>query len=161
SDGVTLDIITELSRFSELLVIASNSSFRYRDRLPDIREVGRALGIRYALGGSVRRAGDRIRITTELVDASTGGHLWAGRYDRELKGVLGVQDEVVRTIVGILAAHVRKAEAERTRAKPPERLQAYDYYLQAAAAYASFQSAFSVENLYQTRRLLDQALAID
>jgi adenylate cyclase len=161
SDGVTLDIITELSRFSELLVIASNSSFRYRDRFPDIREVGRELGIRYALGGSIRRAGDRVRITAELSDASTGAHLWAERYDRELEGVFAVQDEVVRTIVGILTAHVRKAEFERTRAKPPGSLQAYDYHLQAVATYANFLSSFSVDDLYQTRRLLDQALAID
>ena len=161
SDGVTHDIITELSRFSELLVIASNSSFQYRDRFPDMRQVGRELGIRYALGGSIRRAGSRVRITAELVDTATGAHLWAERYDRELEDVFAVEDEVVRTIVAILAAHVRKAEVERTRAKPPQSLQAYDYYLQAAATFANFMSSFSVEDLYQTRRLLDQALAID
>src|SRR5262245_24229550 len=96
SDGVTHDIITELSRFSELLVIASNSSFQYRDRFPDMRQVGRELGIRYALGGSIRRAGSRVRITAELVDTATGAHLWAERYDRELEDVFAVEDEVVR-----------------------------------------------------------------
>jgi TolB-like protein/Tfp pilus assembly protein PilF len=161
SDGVTHDVITELSRFSELLVIASNSSFQYRDRFPDMRQVGRELGVRYGLGGSIRRSGSRVRITAELVDTATRAHLWAERYDREVEDVFAVQDDVVRTIVTILAARVRKAEFERTRTKPPGSLQAYDYYLQAAAIYANFLSSFSVDGLYQTRRLLDQALAID
>src|SRR5262249_26290868 len=111
--------------------------------------------------GSIRRAGNRVRITAQLIDATTGGHLWAERYDRELEDVFAVQDEVVRTIVAILAAHVRKAEIERTRAKPPESLHAYDYYLQATDTYANFLSSFCVEDLYQTRRVLERALAID
>src|SRR5262249_10166169 len=90
-----------------------------------------------------------------------GAHLWAERYDCELESVFAVEDEVVRTIVGILAAYVRKAEVERARTKPPESLQAYDYYLQAAAAYASFLSSFRVEEFDQTRRLLHQSLAAD
>ena len=161
SDGITRDIITELSRFSELFVIASNSSFHYKDKSPNIGQVGRELGVHYALEGSIRRAGNRVRITGQLIDAPTGAHLWAERYDRELEDVFAVQDEVVRTIVAILAAHVRKAEIERTRAKPPDSLQAYDYYLQAADTNAYFLSSFSVEDLYKTRRLLHQALAID
>jgi len=161
SDGITRDIITELSRFSELFVIASNSSFHYKDKSPNIGQVGRELGVHYALEGSIRRAGNRVRITGQLIDATTGAHLWAERYDRELEDVFAVQDEVVRTIVAILTAHVRKAEIERTRAKPPDSLQAYDYYLQAADIYARFLSSFSVEELYKTRRLLHQALAID
>jgi adenylate cyclase len=161
SDGITRDIITELSRFSELFVIASNSSFHYKDKTPNIGQVGRELGVHYALVGSIRRAGNRVRITGQLIDATTGAHLWAERYDRELEDVFAVQDEVVRTIVAILAAHVRKAEIERTRAKPPDSLQAYDYYLQAADTYAYFLSSFGVEDLYRTRRLLHQALVID
>ena len=150
SDGITRDIITELSRFSELFVIASNSSFHYKDKSPNVGQVGRELGVRYALEGSIRRVGNRVRITGQLVDATTGAHLWAERYDRELEDVFAVQDEVVRTIVAILAAHVRKAEIERTRAKPPNSLRAYDYYLQAADTIAYFLSSFRVEDLYES-----------
>ena len=119
SDGITEDIITELCRFSELFVIARNSSFQYKGKSPDIRQVGRELGVRYVLEGSIRRAGERVRITGQLIDAATGAHRWAERYDRELKDVFAVQDEVARTIVAIIAAHVNKAEAERTLLSPP------------------------------------------
>ena len=161
ADGIVEDIITELSRFCELFVIARNSSFQYKGKAVDVRQVGRDLGVRYVLEGSVRRGGDRLRISAQLIDAATGVHRWAEHYDRKLEDVFAVQDEVVRTIVAILAAHVRKAETERTRAKPPNSWQAYDYYLQAADAFASFTSSFSVEDLYETRRLLQQSLAID
>lgn len=161
SDGITRDIITELSRFSELFVIASNSSFHYKDKSPSIGQVGRELGVHYALEGTIRRVGNRVRITAQLVDATTGAHLWAERYDRELEDVFDVQDEVVRTIVAILAAHVRKAEIERSRAKPPGSLQAYDYFLQAADTNATFLSSFRGDDLYRTRRLLEQAIAAD
>jgi adenylate cyclase len=160
-DGIAEDIITELSRFSELFVIARNSSFQYRGKSIDVRQVGRELGVRYVLEGSIRRAGDRVRISAQLVDAVTGAHRWAERYDRKLEGVFAVQDEVVRTIVTILAAHVRKAEIERTRAKPPNSWQAYDYYLKAVDAYGSFERSLAVDILYETRRLLQQSLAID
>jgi adenylate cyclase len=119
ADGIAGDIITELSRFSELFVIARNSSFQYKDKAIDVRQIGRELGVRYVLEGSVRRGGDRIRITAQLIDATTGEHRWAERYERKLDHVFAVQDELVGTIVVILAAHVRKAEIERTRAKPP------------------------------------------
>jgi adenylate cyclase len=161
SDGITEDIITELSRFSELFVIARNSSFQYKAKSPDIRQVGRELGVRYVLEGSIRRAGDRVRITAQLVDASTGAHRWAERYDRELKDIFAVQDEVARTIVSILAAHVRKAEIERTRAKPPNNWKAYDCYLQAADSFIAFNTSFSAKDLNETRRLLQQSLALD
>ena len=138
TDGIVEDIITELSRFSELFVIARNSSFQYKGKAIDVRQVGRELGVRYVLEGSVRRGGDRLRISAQLIDAATGAHRWAEHYDRKLEDVFAVQDEVVRTIVAILAAHVRKAETERTRAKPPNSWQAYDYYLQAAEAFVSF-----------------------
>jgi TolB-like protein len=112
SDGITEDITTELSRFSELVVIARNSAFQYKGKAVDIRQVGRELGALYILEGSVRRMGDRIRITAQLVDAMTGAHRWAERYDLELHDVFVVQDEVVRAIVAILAAHVNRAETE-------------------------------------------------
>jgi adenylate cyclase len=160
-DGIVDDIITELSRFSELFVIARNSSFRYKGKATDVRQVGRELGVRYVLEGSIRRGGDRIRISAQLIDAATGAHRWAEQYDRNLEGIFAVQDEVVRTIVAILAAHVKKAEIERTRAKPPTRWQAYDYYLQADDARTSYMSSFSLEDLYESRRLLHESLAID
>ena len=129
TDGITEDIITELSRFSELFVIARNSSFQYRGKSVDVREVGRQLGVHYVLEGSIRRDSDRVRITAQLVDAATGSHHWAERYDRQLKDVFAVQDDVVRAIVSVLVAHVNKAEMERTLLKPQATWQAYDYWV--------------------------------
>ncbi len=161
ADGVVEDITMALSRFGELFVIARNSSFQYKGKATDVREVGRDLGVRYVLEGSVRRAGDRLRISAQLIDAITGGHRWAEHYDRKLEEVFAVQDEVVGTIVAILAAHVRKAEAERTRTKPPNNWRAYDYYLQAAEAFASLVTSFNVEDVYEARRLLQLSIDID
>src|SRR5258707_403947 len=161
SDGITEDIITELSRFSELLVIARNSSFQYKGKAVDIRQVGRELGARYVLEGSVRRSGDRIRITAQLVDAVTGVHRWAERYDRELVEVFAVQDEVARAIVAILAAHVNRAEIERALLNPPASWEAYDYYLRGAEAFFLHQNRRTKASLHEARRLLEQALAID
>jgi adenylate cyclase len=161
SDGITEDIITELSRFSDLFVIARNSSFQYKGKSPDIRQVGRELGVRHVLEGSIRRAGDRVRITGQLIDATTGAHRWAERYDRELKDIFAVQDEVARSIVAILVAHVNKAEIERTLLKPPSTWQAYDYYLRAADAFTSYLSSFDVKQLYETRRISEHSLRVD
>jgi len=113
-DGATGDIITELSRFSEPFVTARNSSFQYKGKSPDIRHVSRELGVRYVLEGSIRRVGDRVRTSAQLIDATTGAHRWAERYDRNLEDIFAVHDEVVGTIVGLLAAHVTKAEIVRT-----------------------------------------------
>jgi len=104
ADGVCEDIITELSRFSDLFVIARNSSFKYKGKAVDLRQVGRELGVRYALEGSIRREGSRVRITAQLIDSATGAHRWAEHYDRELKDIFTIQDEVARTIAAILAA---------------------------------------------------------
>jgi adenylate cyclase len=162
SDGISEDIITELSRFSDLFVIARNSSFTYKARAVDVRQVGRELGVRYVLEGSIRRAADRVRITAQLIDATTGANRWAERYDRELKDVFAVQDEVARAIVGIIARHVNKAEAERTLLKPPASWQAYDYYMRGTDVHAAFLSTYTpVEKLYEARRLLEQSLSID
>ena len=161
SDGITEDIITELSRFSELFVIARRSSFQYKGRSPDIRQVGRELGVRYILEGSVRRAGDRIRISAQLIDAVTGAHRWAERYDRELRDVFAVQDEVSRAIVAILVARVKKAEAERTLLKPPETWQAHDFFMRASVMHRTIYSSFNVADLYEVRRLLERSIAID
>lgn len=161
ADGVSEDIITELSRFSVLLVVARNSSFRYKGKALDLRQVSRELGVRYILEGSIRRGGDRIRITAELIESGTGTHRWAERYDRDLNDVFAIQDEVARTIAAILAAHVNKAEVERTLLKPPVTWQAYDHYMRAAAAWASFQSSWKLENLLETRQHIAESLKID
>ena len=161
ADGVSEDIMTELSRFSDLFVIARNSSFKYKGKIVDLRQVGRELGVRYVLEGSIRRGGDRIRISAQLIDSGTGTHRWAERYDRELMDLFQIQDEVARTIAAILAAHVNKAEAERTLLKPPAAWQAYDHYMRAAADWASFQSSWKLENLVEARRHLADSLRID
>jgi adenylate cyclase len=161
SDGMTEDITTELSRFSELLVIACNSAFQYKGKAVDIRQVGRELGARYVLEGSVRRSGDRIRITAQLIDAVTGAHRWGERYDRELHDAFAVQDEVARTIVAILAAHVNRAEIERALLKPPAAWEAYEYCLRGAEAFLLHITRRTKASLYDARRLLEQSLAID
>jgi adenylate cyclase len=159
SDGITEDIITGLSRFSELFVIARNSSFQYKGKSPDIRQVGRELGVRYVLEGSIRRAGDRVRISAQLIDAVTGAHRWAERYDRELKDVFAVQDEVSRAIVAILVAQVDKAEAERTLLKPPETWQAYDFFMRASGIFTA--RGLKVAALYEVRQLLERSISLD
>jgi adenylate cyclase len=161
ADGISEDITTELSRFSDLFVIARNSSFKYKGKNVDLRKVGRELGVRYVLEGSIRRSGDRARITAQLIDSSNRTHRWAERYDRDLKDVLTIQDEVARTIATILAAHVNKAEVERTLLKPPATWQAYDHYMRAAAAWALFQSSWKLEHLSETREHLAASLKID
>jgi adenylate cyclase len=161
SDGITEDIITELSRFSELFVIARNSSFQYKGRSPDVRQVGRELGVRYVLEGSIRRAGDRVRISAQLIDAVTGGQRWGERYDREVKDVFAVQDEVSRAIAAILVAQVNKAEVERTLLKPPATLQAYDFVMRALGLHGAMWSSLDVADLYEARRLLECSISLD
>src|SRR5271155_3023039 len=113
TDGISEDIITDLSKLAGLTVIARNSSFTYKGRSVDVRTVGRELGVRAVLEGSIRRAGQRVRITAQLIDATTGGHLWADRYDRDLTDIFEVQDEVVEKIVGALAVTLTPAEKAR------------------------------------------------
>lgn len=164
SDGITEDIVTELSRFSELFVIASNSSFRFKGSSHDVRQVGRELGVRYVLVGSIRRAGDRVRIGAQLVDAVTGVQRWGERYDRELTDVFAVQDEVSRAIVSILVVHVNKAEAERTLLKPPATWQAHDFLMRASDVWSARNAADLHEArrlLYEARRLLDRSISLD
>jgi adenylate cyclase len=137
ADGMTEDIITGLSRFRSLFVIARNSTFAYKGKSPDVREVARDLGVRYILEGSVRRSGERIRITGQLVDAETGNHLWAERYDRELEDIFAVQDEVTEAIVAAIAPEIGDVERERAQRKPPESLDAWGLYQRGLAAYYS------------------------
>ena len=161
ADGFVEDITTELSRFRDLFVTARNSSFHYKGRAVDVRQVGHELGVRYVLEGSIRRDGDRFRITAQLIDTTSGVHRWAERYDRDAKDLFAVQDEVARTVAAILAAHVSKAEAERTLLKPPTNLQAYDFYIRAAEVYATFHRDMQAPAIYETRRLLERCLAME
>jgi adenylate cyclase len=161
ADGVVDDIITELARFSELFVIARNSSFQYKGKAPDIRQVGRELGVRYVLEGSIRRSGSRVRIAAQLIDAATAAHCWAERYDRELDDIFALQGEVARTIAAILAAQINWSEAAAAASKPPTNWQAHDYYLRAGQTYVSFLTTHRADELYETRQLLDKCLAAD
>ena len=129
ADGITEDIITELSRFRGLFVIARNSTFRYKGQSPKIQDVGRDLGVRWAVEGSIRKANNRIRITAQLIDTETGAHLWAERYDRTLEDIFEVQDEVVRAIAAAIPGHVARAATTYVRRKPPANLTAFDYFL--------------------------------
>jgi TolB-like protein/class 3 adenylate cyclase/Flp pilus assembly protein TadD len=129
SDGITEDITTELSHNHGLLVIARNSSFQYRDKAIDVKRVGRELGARYVVEGSVRRSGEQVRITAQLIDAATGGHLWAHRYDRALQDIFAIQDEVVTAIVGTVVGQIQAAGIERARHKRTDSMAAYDYFL--------------------------------
>src|SRR5256714_6934659 len=160
-DGITEDIITELSRFTDLFVIARNSSFQYRGKVVEIRTVGRELGVRHILEGSIRRDGGRVCVTAQLVDTSTGGHRWAERYDRELKDLFALQAEVARTLAAILAAHLTKAEAERILLKPPATWQAYEYYIRAADSWTRFLASHNQEHFWVARQNLERSLSID
>ena len=120
SDGITDDIITELSRFRSLFVIARNSSFQYKGKNVDVRHVGRELGVQYIVEGSIRKAGNNLRITAQLIEAATGNHLWAERYDRDIQDIFDVQDEVVQAIVAVLPGIIEEAGARAARRKRPE-----------------------------------------
>ena len=138
ADGIVEDIITALSRFKSLFVIARNSSFTYKGKAVDIKQVGRELGVRYVLEGSVRKAAGRVRITGQLIDAATGAHLWAERFDGSLEDIFGLQDQVTASVVGAVAPKLEEAEIERTHRKPTEMLDAYDYYLRGLAMVSRY-----------------------
>jgi adenylate cyclase len=157
ADGMVEDIITALSRFKELLVIARNSSFAYKGRAVDIQQVARDLGVRYVLEGSVRKAGDRVRITAQLIDAGTRTHLWADRFDGGLEDVFDLQDRITESVVGALQPTLRRAEIERARRKPPASLDAYDYLLRAVPAVIANTPAEAGAAI----KLLDEALRLD
>jgi adenylate cyclase len=133
ADGMVEDIITALSRFKSLFVIARNSSFTYKGRAVDIKQVGRELGVRYVLEGSVRKAAGRVRITGQLIEAATNTHLWADKFDGELADVFDLQDNITTSVVGSIAPRIEQAEVERARHKPTDRLDGYDLYLRGMA----------------------------
>ena len=158
ADGMVDDIITALSHFKALFVIARNSSFTYKGRAVDVKQVGRELGVRYVLEGSVRKAANRVRITGQLVDTATGAHLWAERFDGGLGDTFDLQDQVTESVVGAIAPAVEKAEIERAKRKPTERLDAYALYLRGLARFYQFGSR-QVND--EALRLFNSAIEID
>ena len=157
ADGMVEDITTALARFRSLFVIARNSAFTYKGRTVDIREVGRQLGVRYVVEGSVRKAQTRIRITCQLIHAETGTHLWAEHYDRDFNDIFALQDEITTNVVSTLAPAVQRAEIERVRRKPAGSLDAYDLYMRALTAHR----LGTREGNQEARHLVDQALALE
>jgi len=156
ADGIVEDIITELSRSRMLFVIARNSSFIYKGRAVDVKHVGRELGVRYVLEGSVRKAGGRVRITGQLIDASSGAHLWANRFDGEIAEIFDLQDQVTQNVVASIAPQLELAEIERSRRKPTEDLNAYDYYLRGVSAFHRFDRQSNREALSMFTRAFTQ-----
>ena len=157
ADGIAEDIITALSKLSQLLVIARNSSFTYKGRAVKVPDIAKELGVRYVIEGSVRKAGNRVRITAQLIDSNTGGHLWAERYDRELTDIFAVQDEVTQEIVSAMAVSLTGDERERLKVTGTENLEAYDYFLRSREQYR----LGSKEGNAQAQALLKRAIKLD
>ncbi|MDI6836736.1 MAG: winged helix-turn-helix domain-containing protein [Rhizobiaceae bacterium] len=157
ADGMVDDIITGLARIKWLFVIARNSSFAYKGRTVDVKQVGRELGVRYVLEGSVRRSGGKLRVIGQMIDASTGAHVWAQRYDRSFGDIFAIQDEIALSAVGAIAPSMRKAEIERVRRKRPESLDAYDLALQAQLDVDSGMP----EQVTRALTLLERAIALE
>ncbi len=156
ADGITEDIITDLSRWRSLAVTSRNSTFRFKGQSVDTQRVGRELGVRYLVEGSVRRMGERVRITSQLINAETGNHVWGERFDRPVADLFAVQDEVVQTIVGTLVGRVQASGADRARRKPPSSLDAYDHMLRGnALAWDDPASAA------EAKRAFERAIEID
>jgi TolB-like protein/class 3 adenylate cyclase len=157
ADGMVEEITTAIARLPWLFVIARNSSFAYKGKSPDLRQVGRELGVRYLLEGSVRKSGNRVRITGQLIDTTTGAHIWADRFDGPLDDIFELQDQVASSVVGAIEPKLRHAEIERASRKPTSSLDAYDLYLRALAEVHKWTAA----SFQETTRLLSGALSID
>lgn len=157
SDGITEDIITELSRFRSLFVIARNSSFQFRDRAVDVRRIGRELGVQYVVEGSIRRSGERLRVGTQLIEAETGSHIWAERYDRDLHDIFDVQDELAHAVAATVSGRIDMVGRERSARLSPAALKAHDLHLRAKACYLTFTKSGNE----QARHLTEEAMAAD
>jgi TolB-like protein/class 3 adenylate cyclase/Tfp pilus assembly protein PilF len=157
ADGMVEEIITALSRTRWLFVIARNSSFIYKGRTVDVKQVGRELGVRYVLEGGVRKAAKRVRITAQLIDVSTGAHLWADRFDGSLEDIFDLQDQVTASVVGAIARKLEQAEIERAKRKPTESLDAYDYFLRGMANTHQM----TRETYSEALRLFNRAIELD
>ncbi|MDP6427530.1 MAG: winged helix-turn-helix domain-containing tetratricopeptide repeat protein [Rhodospirillales bacterium] len=157
SDGLADDVISALSRFRQLAVVARNSSFAYKGAATDVREVAKELGVGYVLEGSVRKSGERVRISVQLIDGSNGSHLWAERYDRDLEDIFTVQDEITEAVVGAVEPEPTKSEIARARAKKPENLTAWELYLQGT----HYTHLRTTGDIGEAIRLLKQAIEAD
>ncbi len=157
ADGMVDEIITALSRFGWLFLIARNSSFTYKGRAVDVKQAGRELGVRYVLEGGVRKAANRVRITAQLIDASTGAHLWADRFDGTLEDIFDLQDEITASVVGRIAPKLEAAEIERAKRKPTGSLDAYDYFLRGMAS----QYRWTKESISEALMLFYRAIELD
>jgi TolB-like protein len=162
ADGMVEDIITGLSRSKLLFVISRNSSFTYKGKAVDIKQVSRELGVRYVLEGSVRKAGKRIRVTGQLIDASTDAHIWADKFDSDLEDIFDLQDRLTSSVIGAISPQLERAEIERARRKPTESLQAYDYYLRSKFSIYQWTREGNTEALRMTKLAisLDPAFAV-
>jgi adenylate cyclase len=159
ADGIVEDIITALSRFKSLFVIARNSSFTYKARPVDTKQVGRELGVRYVLEGSVRKFAGRVRITGQLIEASTGGHLWADKFDGELQDIFDLQDDVTSSVVATIAPAIERAEIARSKRKPTDRLDSYDLFLRGMAASYRGRTASKALEFFHEAIELDEEFA--
>jgi adenylate cyclase len=157
ADGITEDLITELARFQNLVVIARNSTFTYKGKATRVKDVARDLGVHYVVEGSVRKAGNRVRVTVQLIDAKSEKHVWAERYDRELTDIFEIQDEVTRAIIGALPSQLEAADFERIKRKPPQDLAAYDCVLRSKILHHDGTKEANSEAL----QILDKAIEID
>ncbi len=157
SDGITNDIITDLSKFRELFIIASNTVFTYKNKPVKIQDVGRELGVRYVLEGSVQKAMDKVRINAQLIDTGTGHHLWAERYDRNLKDLFSVQDEIVQTIVTTLSVKIDESERTRAMQKETDNLKAYDYLMRGRQHYYRYTRSSNMK----ARQMFQKAIELD
>jgi adenylate cyclase len=157
SDGITNDIITDLSKFRELFVIASNTVFTYKGKPVKVKSVGRELGVRYLLEGSVQKSGEKVRINAQLIDTTTANHLWAERYDRNLKDLFSVQDEIVQTIVTTLSVKIDEAERTRVMRKATDNLEAYEYYLRGVELLSRATRAANMN----AKKMLEKAIERD
>src|SRR5262245_22051179 len=157
SDGIVEEIITALTRTSWLFVIARNSSFTYKGRAVDVKQVGRELGVHYVLEGSLRKSANRVRITCQLIDASNGMHIWADNYDGALEDIFDLQDQVTANLVSAIARQLQRAAIERARRKPTENLSSYDYFLRGMASFHQWNAEASNDAL----RHFNKAIALD
>jgi adenylate cyclase len=156
-DGLSEDIITELSRFRELLVISRNSAFVHKGKAVKVQDIAREFGVHYVVEGSVRKAGDRVRVTVQLIDAETDRHIWAERYDRKLEDIFAIQDEVTSAIVGTLPGRIEAARHDRAKRKPTENMAAYEYVLTGKILH----HRSTPDDNAEAQRLLDRAIALD
>ena len=157
ADGVVEEIITALSRFRQLFVIARNSSFTYKGRAIDVKQVGAELGVRYVLEGSVRRAVNRLRITAQLIDATTGGHLWANRFDGAADDIFDLQDQVTESVIGSIIPKLEETEFHRAKSKVTENLDAYEFYLRAMMHF----NRWTKESIVEALKLFFRAIELD